>query len=388
MLCDLAGRETPDLEAGSASVQLPAYEVRRTVAARDPLAVIDAYKIQMQKLAFVLGLRTCSICPRCNETDHPCQDKFGSNMRPLGGFLGAGTAFGAATEHQGHGTPHGHGEYHGVCIYQYGTLQEIADKIANGLLQVQEVLDYQAWMHREDSLVPEQHEEFLPRADSEWRSRYASREHDSMCQVPSHLSAAPPATAWTSQDVTLDEALAEGQAWKDAYFKDVQFIFSRVQHHVHKKTSTGYVPLKGCLSKHGKKGACKAQFPKEKLLSRKMRVVCKGLAKKLGLRVSGRRNAFGLILGKRRCMWQSGTTPGFAAVFRSNTHTQPNHRLPIIAATHDSQECKREQCLVEGNSLKKICKIAQRAQRNATGYYCGYTFKAQVAGKKELSASA
>ena len=86
-------------------------------------------------------------------------------------------------------------------------------------------------------------------------------------------------------------------------------------------------------------------------------------------------------------MWQSVTTPGFAAVFRGNTHTQPNHRLPITAATH-AEECKREQCLIEAKSLKTICKIAQRTQRNATGYYCGYTFKAQVAGKKELSASA
>ena len=77
----------------------------------------------------------------------------------------------------------------------------------------------------------------------------------------------------------------------------------------------------------------------------------------------------------------------FAVIFRSNTHTQPNHRLPITAATH-AEECKREQCLIEAKSLKTICKIAQRTQRNATGYYCGYTFKAQVAGKKELSASA
>ena len=45
VLRDLAGREAPNLETGSASVQLPEYEIRRIVAARDPLAVIDAYKI-------------------------------------------------------------------------------------------------------------------------------------------------------------------------------------------------------------------------------------------------------------------------------------------------------------------------------------------------------
>eukprot|EP00973_Karenia_brevis_P033818 4666195-Karenia_brevis.AAC.1 len=57
-------------------------------------------------------------------------------------------------------------------------------------------------------------------------------------------------------------------------------------------------------------------------------VMCRGPAKKLKMKVSGRRNVYGSILGSRRCMWQSGTTPLFAAVFRSSTHTQPNHFVP------------------------------------------------------------
>ena len=35
-----------------------------------------------------------------------------------------------------------------------------------------------------------------------------------------------------------------------------------------------------------------------------------------------------------------------------------------------------------------MCKLAQRAQREATGYYCGYTFKRQPVGRHELKASA
>eukprot|EP00959_Pyramimonas_sp_CCMP1952_P106194 2220375-Pyramimonas_sp.AAC.1 len=31
-----------------------------------------------------------------------------------------------------------------------------------------------------------------------------------------------------------------------------------------------------------------------------------------------------------------------------------------------------------------MCKLAQRAQREATGYQCGYTFKAQPVGKNML----
>ena len=34
------------------------------------------------------------------------------------------------------------------------------------------------------------------------------------------------------------------------------------------------------------------------------------------------------------------------------------------------------------------CKIAQRAQREATGYFCGYTFKRQPVGRFEMKATA
>ena len=119
-----------------------------------------------------------------------------------------------------------------------------------------------------------------------------------------------------------------------------------------------------------------------------MRVICKGNAKKFGLRITGRRNSFGSILGRRSCVWQSGTAPGFAAVFRSNTHTQPNHRLPLTEQTHDVELCKRSNCVKNPKLIKVVCKFAQRAQREATGYYCGYTFKRQPVGRKELKASA
>ena len=35
-------------------------------------------------------------------------------------------------------------------------------------------------------------------------------------------------------------------------------------------------------------------------------------------------------------------------------------------------------------SLKMVSKIAQRVQRESTGYYCGYTFKGQTIGRKYL----
>jgi hypothetical protein len=54
-------------------------------------------------------------------------------MMPMGGILGGCPGFGGATEHQTMGAPHFHTEAHIACIYQYGTLAEIAPKITDGL---------------------------------------------------------------------------------------------------------------------------------------------------------------------------------------------------------------------------------------------------------------
>ena len=130
------------------------------------------------------------------------------------------------------------------------------------------------------------------------------------------------------------------------------------------------------------KGLCRARFPKTKQINAKVKVVCPGVAVKHDLRVSGRRNALGSLLGKRSCAWLSGTTPAFAAVFRSNTNTSPNFRLPITEKTHDPACSKR--CVEAFTSLARICRVAQRAQRQMTGYFAGYTAKRQPVGSYEL----
>ena len=103
---------------------------------------------------------------------------------------------------------------------------------------------------------------------------------------------------------------------------------------------------------------CKADFPKLKQCSDITKIVCPGVAKKHGLRVSGRRNALGSILGKRKCEWFSGTAPPMAALFRTNTHTAPNYRVAVAEKTHEST-CKRD--CVKRCSAKKMQAIAQRA---------------------------
>ena len=350
----------------------PDYEQRRIMTARDPLAVIDAYTVEVRvRLACALGLRMCPICPRCNETEHPCQDKFGSNMTPLGGILGGCTALGAATEHQGVGTPHLHGNIHLACIYQYHTLQEIADRIVEKAFDPDLVKSFQAWMHKEDPPEPMQHEAFTERVEQEWQQRFAGQEHDGMCSTPAYMADDEQATMWAPSGPSSQEALADGAKFRRAYMEDAQFMFSRVQHHVHKKTKKGYFPLKACLSKRCKKGSCKAGFPKEDFLTEKMLFICPGVARKFNLRISGRRNCLGGILGRRTGVWQSGTHPAFAVIFRSNTHTQPNHRLPCLPTTHEDDLCQDKGCKDDSRNLKVVCKMTQRASRQATGYFVG-----------------
>ena len=109
--------EEEDVEINLPS--LPGYEERLTTTAQNPLAVVDAYYIEvLLRLASILGVRMCPNCPRCNDNVYGCQDIFGGNMRPLGGILGGMSAFGGGTEHQAQGTPHLHMEGHVLCIYQ------------------------------------------------------------------------------------------------------------------------------------------------------------------------------------------------------------------------------------------------------------------------------
>ena len=135
------------------------------------------------------------------------------------------------------------------------------------------------------------------------------------------------------------------------------------------------------------KGLCKHDFPMDKRLTKRLRIICQGNARRFGLRIKGKRNQLGMTLGKRTDAWQSGTAMVFAVFCRANTHTAPNYRMPPIPSVHDDEFCSKA-CFSKPEQKKVTSKLAQRAQREATGYYCGYTFKRQACGKFVLRATA
>ena len=100
----------------------------------------------------------------------------------------------------------------------------------------------------------------------------------------------------------------------------------------------------------------------DRRINQKRRVICCGNAKKFGVRIRGKRNQLGMMLGKRVCRWQTGTAIAFAVFNRSNTHTAPNYRLPPLATLHDDEMCTKA-CFENAKGMKIICKLAQRAQR-------------------------
>ena len=202
-------------------VDLPEYDLRRVATARNPRAVVEGYRVEiLLRLATILGVRMCPLCPRCNSFSNMrgCQDKFGNNRRPVGGCFGGMNAFGAATEFQGHGTPHLHAEGHIVCMYQFGTLAEVASRVKERLVSVAECKAYQSWMHKEDPLNDDMHKSFEDQVYEAWQSRFSSREHDGMSVSPQYMAEDTSKGQWSRRSPLSSEAAAAGgERFKEAY---------------------------------------------------------------------------------------------------------------------------------------------------------------------------
>ena len=107
------GPEMPSLQARGEDVferDIPGYDLRRLILARDPLAASLALAVQIRVvLATMLGFRMCPTCPHCAETAHPCMDAFGSCAEAMGGLAGRCDGIAGAVECQkSKGTLHLH----------------------------------------------------------------------------------------------------------------------------------------------------------------------------------------------------------------------------------------------------------------------------------------
>ena len=101
--------------------------------------------------------------------------------------------------------------------------------------------------------------EMEPTLEKDWHARFSDKKHDDMSVTPAYLledaelkSGKHITSAKDQSDFKLLEE--EGVSFKKKYLADAQRMFCRVQHHMHKRTKRGMMPLKACMRK-GKKTA-------------------------------------------------------------------------------------------------------------------------------------
>ena len=126
----------PSTEDATVVVDLPGYETRRRVTAKDPLCCVHAFIVMMRVVVPALyGYRMCPDCPHCAMSDCPCMDYFGSNATPMGGSAGRADAMIAAVEAQkAEGVLHAHGFYYFQTAGQRHTLLELGNMLQKGML--------------------------------------------------------------------------------------------------------------------------------------------------------------------------------------------------------------------------------------------------------------
>jgi hypothetical protein len=118
--------------------ELPDYEARRALLARDPLACAYGFRV-LVLLAFrhIFGLRFCFNCPDCAASNQPCTDAFGSNATATGGVFGCIDAVYGSLECQRCGAEHLHGQFFVQCLHQVKSLSEL---VARGKEPMRELL--------------------------------------------------------------------------------------------------------------------------------------------------------------------------------------------------------------------------------------------------------
>ena len=399
----------PTGQQASLEIPLPDLLERQAWNAQDPLASIHHYDVVLYVLlAATFGVRMCLNCPRCNfdGTDpnkrgefFGCSDLLGCNNKLMGGFAGIALALIFATEFQGEGTPHGHGFVALANLFQHSTLLEIAEMLKHNITKtdpvdiVEQVKSFCNHVQRESHLDEEQHAANLTTLEQGFHA--GNNEQLDTSNISLSLR---PRSLFTNrtlcspwQKVSEKECLADAEEFKRRYQAHVQFVFSRVQHHWHAKNEKGErIPLPYCRNRNAKgqkQRCCKQNYPRHVVSKhrQKTRLVCRGMAAELRLKVSGRRNMLGSIASIRSDAWFASTAAILAAVTQSNTNIQCPYRLPINNETHDP-DCEVPECFKE-TDVKHLYRLTQRLMKQISGYFGGYISKKQKVVQYELKKS-
>jgi hypothetical protein len=360
------------------AVELPSYDERRAILAKDALASADGFRLLVSlTYEHLFGMRVCGFCPDCNNGEHgrPCQDLFGSSANPEGGIFGRIDAGYTSIEAQkSTGSLHAHSQLFVQCLHQHMPLEEIFRHVRNrGDGLVQEYLKYKAHVARQIYAdCSEEAAERLQAVEKEWPE--FKGEHK-LCSRPSYQSRKPKENANAKQ---LDE---DAKQWyKEFIADDVQYLQQHKQHHVHLlNEETGErEPLTACRRKDNPK-LCKADYPRTKWLWNCAVVLCHGLIKEMDMALTGRRSKLGGLHGPVNHEYLNATHPAMLGVHRFNSDVQLPYRFPISCMT-----CYCGQNCGDGADDGDIIRAAQVAQDAQAGYACDYCNKRQPMAFNEV----
>ena len=176
-------RECPRLwETAEATIDVPPYDTRRQLTARDPWAVVLSFQTVVRCIfAKLLGIRMCFRCPACD-----CRDAHGHGCHVTGGILGLVTGLCGAIEYQANSTPHFHCNVYIASIWQH-SLSELAAKLNDSSITFEDVRQFLTWAHPESHPDLASHTQQQDHLEADWAQNNCKASHDSLCQWPQFL---------------------------------------------------------------------------------------------------------------------------------------------------------------------------------------------------------
>lgn len=348
---------------------LPSYEERRAILSRDGLSSVDGFRISILLVCeYIFGMRVCAQCPDCNSSaaNHdPCQDLFGNSSYSDGGSFGRADGIYISIEAQkSAGSLHAHGQLHIECLHQHTPLIEVMQIVAQRRDIVPAYLRFKQHVCREEyeDLRGWQEERQVP-TEAAWPEY---RDSVALVSCRRYL-----------------RSNTDGTSWLDTYLKDhVQSIQEMKQNHVHTLNSKGErVPLAHCRRADNPK-RCKGDFPRTLWIIKKAVVLCKGLMKKMGMPLGGKRNRVGSLHGPRNEENINGTHPTLSALLQTNSDVQLPYRFGITPETHCSDLCV-EACGEDSNT-REVLQAFQCCQDAQVGYTCDYQNKRSARSCNEV----
>ena len=377
-----------DVEAwDSTCIDLPEYDIRRAMTGRDPLSALHAFWVNICViLPNLYGYRMCPNCPKCVESENPCMDRFGSNATPMGGSAGRGdAAVGAIEAQKAEGVLHMHAFIFLQAAHQFHTLHEIGDMLKKALITVNMLKAYISNVRRASYPDAARFQQERSNIESEW----PEYKHElALCKPPQHMNKSYGLCPVDALPLNSDAWKAEGEQWKESYNMRLQYVMSRMNHHIHPIVNhdTGERrPLHSCCKKGAPK-ICKGGFPLDNEMTDHSLLVCACVAEIKNLCQSGPRSLLGTILPARNDPWLNAGPSAWMYFTGDNGDIKFPHRLPVLPETHEKLpifSVRWRSCCSSSSSLQMTYDM-QAGQSVAAGYFGGYSAKMQEIGNKEL----